>query len=239
MNGVEAVRSRGAKVDAAHLSRYARGGAVGTFGTATAGYVGADLPVNAAVLTGAAVEWPALEAFFEARGTAPVVQVFSGDVAVHAATLAERGYTLSMLLHVHARGLVDLPPAGHDVRELLPAAWSVLAARAFGPGSERVMQVTAAREDTTLFACSVAGEPVGVGALSVFQGVALLFSAGTVPGARGQGVQAALLAARLERARALGAQAAMVLTTPGSGSERNVARAGFTLAAARATFQRR
>ena len=63
--------------------------------------------------------------------------------------------------------------------------------------------------------------------------VALLFSAGTAPEYRSQGVQAALLPACLHLARQQGADLAVVYATPGSVSERNVVRVGFRMAGAR------
>jgi hypothetical protein len=68
-------------------------------------------------------------------------------------------------------------------------------------------------------------------------GVALLFSGATLPGQRNRGVQSALLAARLHLAAQQGADFASVCVTPGSGSERNVRRAGFVQCGARLRFE--
>ena len=84
----------------------------------------------------------------------------------------------------------------------------------------------------------VDGQPAGTAALSVTQGVAAFYGTSTLPEFRGRGVQAALLAARLHLAAEAGADLASVFVTPGSGSERNVRRAGFRVAGVRLTFTR-
>ena len=66
--------------------------------------------------------------------------------------------------------------------------------------------------------------------------MAQLAGAATAPAHRRRGVQTALLAHRLQVAAAEGADLASVFVTPGSGSERNVQRAGFRLAGMRLTF---
>jgi GNAT superfamily N-acetyltransferase len=73
------------------------------------------------------------------------------------------------------------------------------------------------------------GQPVGVGSLCLSGGVALLAGAGTLPNARGRGVQKALLHRRLADARAAGADLAVVVTAPGTRSQENVMRRGFVL----------
>jgi GNAT superfamily N-acetyltransferase len=64
--------------------------------------------------------------------------------------------------------------------------------------------------------------------------VAQLTGSATLPGQRRRGVQAALIAARLEEARARGADLAVIMTAPGSQSQANVMKHGFALAYARA-----
>ena len=81
--------------------------------------------------------------------------------------------------------------------------------------------------DTACFLAWAGEEPAGGGAVSLRRGVATFFSTSTRPAFRGQGVQTALIRARLAHAAAAGCDLAMVRTTPGSGSQRNVERAGF------------
>lgn len=95
------------------------------------------------------------------------------------------------------------------------------------------------------WSCYVAyegGAPAGAGALFVHGGVGWLGFGGTLPAYRGRGAQSAILAARIEDARRQGCQE--VTTETGeleddrpSNSYRNIVRAGFREAGARANFR--
>ena len=69
--------------------------------------------------------------------------------------------------------------------------------------------------------------PVATGALHASGPVAWVGAASTVPGRRRRGAQSALLAHRLRLAAASGATRVVSKVDPGSGSERNLRRAGF------------
>jgi hypothetical protein len=69
------------------------------------------------------------------------------------------------------------------------------------------------------------------------RGVALLAGASTVPSGRGLGAHGLLLSARLQEARRRGCDAAMMVTTPGSTSQRNAERRGFRVAYTRTKWQ--
>lgn len=69
--------------------------------------------------------------------------------------------------------------------------------------------------------------PVGTGALHAAGKVAWVGAATTIPAARGRGVQAALLAHRMALAAELGATRVTAKAVSGSGSLRNLMRAGF------------
>ena len=71
---------------------------------------------------------------------------------------------------------------------------------------------------------------VGTGALHVAGEVAWVGAATTIPAARGRGVQAALLAYRMALAAELGATQVTAKAVRGSGSLRNLTRAGFEMA---------
>ncbi len=86
------------------------------------------------------------------------------------------------------------------------------------------------RRDSVSFIAEIDSEPVATGVLCLGGGVALLGGACTVPGARNQGAQNALLARRLEYAVNEGCDIAMVCTQPGSASSRNAERNGFRIA---------
>ena len=84
-----------------------------------------------------------------------------------------------------------------------------------------------AAEGATCFLARIDGEPAGGGLVGVDGAWAGLGSASTIPGFRGRGVQAALIAARLAFAREAGCTHAVVTAVPGTGSHRNLLRAGF------------
>ncbi len=82
------------------------------------------------------------------------------------------------------------------------------------------------------------GEPAGGASLRLFEGVAQLAGAATLPAHRRRGVQSSLLATRLARAAAAGCELAVVTTEPGSKSQQNVQRQGFELLYSRAVLVR-
>jgi GNAT superfamily N-acetyltransferase len=79
---------------------------------------------------------------------------------------------------------------------------------------------------------------VGGASMGICDGIAQLLGAATRPSARRRGVQSALLAARLTAAHASGCDLAVVTTQPGTKSQQNVQRAGFTPLYARAIWLR-
>ncbi|MCR6482507.1 GNAT family N-acetyltransferase [Amycolatopsis sp. OK19-0408] len=78
------------------------------------------------------------------------------------------------------------------------------------------------------------GEFAGGASFRVTDGIAQFTGAATVPRFRRQGVQTALLRARLAAAAQAGCDVAVVTTQPGSKSQQNVQRQGFDLLYARA-----
>ncbi len=230
-----------------HLLAYAQGcgGEVLTSGAVRAVYCGPDLPVNVAAGLGtdtsAASALPEVEAFFEARVVAPAVVTYGHVHPDLLTTLAHREYRLQRVLNLHATALDRrLPERSPLVRIADPGEWLEVAVAAFGASTREIMTVTSRRPApaTSFWVAKQDGRLAGAGVLSVFDGLALLSTAATLEGARGRGVQAALLNARLHAAREVGCSHALVMTSPGSGSERNVFRAGFAPLAARLTFVR-
>jgi hypothetical protein len=73
--------------------------------------------------------------------------------------------------------------------------------------------------------------------MSICEGVALLAGASTVPEARKQGAQLALLDSRLSYAAENGCDLAMMCTLPGTASQRNAERQGFRIAYTRIKWQ--
>jgi GNAT superfamily N-acetyltransferase len=83
------------------------------------------------------------------------------------------------------------------------------------------------------------GAVAGGGSVRFVGGIAQLTGAATAPPHRRRGVQAALLAARLDDAAAAGCDVAVVTTQPASTSQENVQRRGFALLYTRAVLRRR
>jgi GNAT superfamily N-acetyltransferase len=114
--------------------------------------------------------------------------------------------------------------------------WSATAAEGWSefPGLEDfvrdVGRVSAGAHGTHAFIAELDGRPVGTGALAIHDGIALLAGASTIPSARKQGAQKALLEARLRFAADNGGDLATMSALPGSASQRNAERQGFRIA---------
>jgi hypothetical protein len=80
------------------------------------------------------------------------------------------------------------------------------------------------------FLAEIDGQPIATGMLTIHDGVALLAGASTIPEARRQGAQLALLEARLRFGAEHGCDIAMMGALPGSASQRNAERHGFRIA---------
>jgi len=87
-----------------------------------------------------------------------------------------------------------------------------------------------AQSNSLLFLAELEGRPVAAGAMTIAGDIALLAGASTIPAARRQGAQLALLEERLRYAATQGCSAGMMVTLPGSGSQRNAERHGFRIA---------
>lgn len=191
-----------------------------------------------------------LEAFFSQRGapTAHEVSTFASPSALR--LLSERGYTPIEASVVLVRptstaaatsGPITARAIGVDEAPL----WCRVAGQGWGSESAELGAfvesfgaiVTRAR-GVTCFLAELDGAPVAAAALNVNNGVALLAGATTIPAARRQGAQRALLQARLTFAAARNIPLAMVVTQPGSASQRNAERQGFRPVYTRAKWLR-
>ena len=97
-------------------------------------------------------------------------------------------------------------------------------------------QVTA-RSKSLSFLGEINGKPIAAGSLSITNDVALLAGASTIPSARRQGAQFALLEERLRYGATHGCTIAMMVAQPGSASQRNAERHGFRIAYTRTKWQ--
>jgi GNAT superfamily N-acetyltransferase len=87
-----------------------------------------------------------------------------------------------------------------------------------------------AHSNSLSFLAEADGRAIGTGSLVIAGDVALLAGASTIPAARRQGAQLALLEGRLRYAAAQGCTVGMIVALPGSGSQRNAERHGFRIA---------
>ncbi len=192
-----------------------------------------------------------LEADWHARNEPVRVELATLASVEAAQQLSARGYALAGFEHVLVRPLhasdADARPTEIVVAEddegwlrtvvegfAAPDGTGAVADELGREALEGVMRDFAVAQGFVRYAARIDGEAVGAAAMRIDDGVAFLCGASTVPAARRRGVQGALLAARLRAARRAGCELAVVTTAPGSMSQRNVGRQGFTLAYARA-----
>ncbi len=178
-----------------------------------------------------------IDAFFRAAGVRYSVPL-SPDVETSLEPrLRERGFTTGYAWMKFSRGL-EPAPARQTPLEIEATqdgdAFSQVVAEAFGLPLEIATswKTIAGRPRWEVFLARDGTTAVGAAALFVHDGVGWLGAAGTLPEHRGKGAQGALLAARIDRARELGADAVVTETgerLPGhpSNSYRNILRAGF------------
>nr|WP_245602095.1 GNAT family N-acetyltransferase [Hamadaea tsunoensis] len=219
-------------------------------------YAGPGSPLNKVVGLGfggvpAEDEWAAVESVYRELG-APVEVEFAhpGDPAVRD-WLTGRGYRLTGFEDVLGRVPGDVTISGgpwlfndvsvsaSPIEELDTWLATVTAGFAATPAFSldalvRVHVDLSTRPGVTRYLAWVDGAPAGGGTLEVAHGLGEFAAGATRPEFRRRGVQAALLARRLADARAAGCEVAVVTTSPGTQSQRNVRRAGFDLLYTRA-----
>ncbi|WP_338865777.1 GNAT family N-acetyltransferase [Myxococcus stipitatus] len=155
--------------------------------------------------------------------------------------LARRGYRVAEFQQVFARALPGAPRPSHtaDVRPIQPDE-AELFARTVGQGfmgreeltddEASLMMSATTIPGTTCFLARVGREPAGGGTVAVHDSIATLSGTGVRERFRGQGLQQALIATRLEWALSQGCTLAASSTHPGTPSQRNMERLGFFVA---------
>lgn len=186
----------------------------------------------------------ALEAFFHERGAAVHHEVSPMAPARLLELLVARGYQpveLTSVLYRPIGRLDDLgPSSGAAVRRIGEEEadhWADVAGQGWLSESAELADfvrgmgaVSARSEGMQCFLAELEGQGAGTGAIGIYDGVALLAGASTIPRARRRGVQRSLLQARLRSAAEQGCDLAMMGAAPGSGSQRNAERWGFRIA---------
>jgi hypothetical protein len=194
-----------------------------------------------------------IETFFGERGAAVNHEVSPVADLSLVPQLVGRGYhpiELTSVMYRPIAAALSLAPRSASIRVRLvrdddTALWTGTAAEGWGeqPGLAEFMlgmgRVQAGAQGYHLFLADAGSRPVAAGGLFVHEGVALLAGASTIPSARRQGAQLALLDGRLRHAGTLGCDLAMMCALPGSGSQRNAERNGFRIAYTRIKWSRR
>lgn len=193
-----------------------------------------------------------LTRFFDERGADSAHEVSPLADAAALPLLAAHGYQVIEWTTVLAQELTHRMVAGEPSSALPVRAvsvheaehWSPVAAEGWGEQPELgsfmldLGRVNARAEGTVCFLVEEHGSAIAAGSLHLHDGVALLSGASTIPRWRGRGAQRALLEARLQFAREHGCDLAMMGAAPGSGSQRNAQRAGFSVAYTRLKWAR-
>lgn len=189
-------------------------------------------------------EFEALEAFFQQRGAEVHHEICPLAAPALLPHLNARGYLPIEFSSVMFRPVPDAPPAapadGLRVRRIEAGEadlWASVLAEGWSSESAdlpafllEMGKISARSENTFCFLAESDGQPVAAGGLSMTDGVALLAGASTIPTARRQGAQRALLEARLRFAAERGCDLVMIVAQPGSASQRNAERQGFRVA---------
>lgn len=125
---------------------------------------------------------------------------------------------------------IDVRPV-HDIAEwqrLAIAGWEIVGAEAQRASDAFVRAAAAVDGDGLLIAYDrTDGRPLGAASLTIRDGMATLGGMSTLPAERRRGVQRALVAHRIVRARAIGCDLVTSSAHEGGASERNLRRLGF------------
>ncbi len=194
-----------------------------------------------------------LEAFFRERGAPVFHEVSPLADGTLLPLLNERGYQpieFTSLLFRPIRRDLQLQAARNEkirvrlVQEEERALWAQTAAGGWSEARELaeqlpdLMRIGTQMPCTRVFLAELDGRAIATGALHICNGVALLAGASTIPEARRQGAQLALLESRLRAGAQEGCDIAMMGAQPGSASQRNAERHGFRIAYTRIKWRR-
>jgi GNAT superfamily N-acetyltransferase len=191
-----------------------------------------------------AEDFDRLEVFFTERGADVFHEVCPLADPTTFALLSERGYKpieFSNVLYRPISADLRLDAARNEqirvsrIREDEVDLWAQTMFEGWSEFTEvadflRDLGHVTARSKALPFLAELDGKPIAAGTLSINEDIALLAGASTIPSARRQGAQNALLEERLRYAATQGCNVGMMVTLPGSGSQRNAERHGFRIA---------
>lgn len=214
-----------------------------------AAYLGPESPLNQAFGLGFDGAVPAeaieaLEEFYRGKGARPLIGVCPLAHPSLSEALAARGWVVDGFENVLYRELGHVPAtevaSSVEIREVVGEEerdlWGLVAASGFSaplpplPEQLAISALVVRRPGARLFLAYVDGAPAGTGELYVEDGIAWLSADTTLPQYRRRGVQQAMQAHRLAAGAAAGCQLAVSEAAPGGPSQRNMERAGFSVA---------
>ncbi|MDQ3713863.1 MAG: GNAT family N-acetyltransferase [Acidobacteriota bacterium] len=199
------------------------------------------------------VELDEIEAFFK-RHNAPVFHEVSplADASL-IGLLNERGYqpielTSVMYRMLQAENAFGSPTNSRVLARIVSGDEIDIFAETSVAGSSAEMpefadfgielcKIGAVSKGASPFIAELDGKPIATGMLFVYEDVALLGGASTIPEWRRNGAQNALLEARLRFAAERGCRLATMGASPGSQSQRNAEKNGFRVAYTRTKWQ--
>ena len=186
----------------------------------------------------------ALEEFFRSRGAGifhevcpladPSVFALFKERAYHPVEFSNvlyRPISPDLRLDAHVNERINVRVRNKDEVQL----WADTAGEGWSEFAEvaeflKELGEVSAHSESLSFIAEVDEKPIATGSLIIAGDVALLAGASTVPAARRQGAQLALLEGRLRYAAGQGCTVGMMVAQPGSGSQRNAERHGFRIA---------
>jgi GNAT superfamily N-acetyltransferase len=246
--------------DALKQLRPESGAAVEPVAGGFAVYCGANSPVTQAVALGldgsvGDEEFERLEEFYRSRREPVRVETCPLADNTLIEQFGRRGYRVTEFTNVMALplGNSDLPktwpepPTGVVIDKIGKEQidlWTLTVSQGFSenfPVAQEILEVMGAfarGQNVECYLSRVDGALAGGATLTIHDGVAGLFGASTLPASRKRGVQTALLQTRLARAAAAGCELAACLAQPGSISQRNIVRQGFSVLYTRVKFER-
>lgn len=200
-----------------------------------------------------AAEMDKIEAFFK-QHDAPVFHEVSPLAGVSiTALLNERGYQpleLSSVLYqpINDKSAFELPSDSPVTTRIISRSETDLWAQTSAGGWRSEMpeaadfifglgQVSAQCKGALPFLAEIDDKPAAAGILFIYEDIALLGGASTLPEFRRKGAQNALLNSRLRYAAEQGCKIAMMAALPGSQSQRNAEKNNFRIAYTRTKWQ--
>jgi len=186
-----------------------------------------------------------LETFFKERGSATFHEVSPMTDQTLMSVLSDRGYRPIELTSVMYQSISDLGFGDSDSGKINTRAideseiqiWSDTIASGWASEGQELADfirafgnIAAQASGSYPFLAEMDGHAVAAGGLQIYDDVCILAGASTIPEARRQGAQNALLAARLRFAREKGCRLSMMCALPGSQSQKNAQKNGFNIA---------